>query len=57
MVCAVVDDVVIKHAQQGPDLLGQAGVGPCAVQVGIGLKHVQVGVHGLFLVGVLGAKA
>ena len=43
--------------QQVAGLPAQPLVGPDAEQVGIGLQDVEVGIHRLFLVGVLVAQA
>ena len=51
-----VDNVRQEHLQQLLNLSPQVGVGPVAVEVGIGLQHVEVGIHGLFLVGVFVAQ-
>ena len=52
-----VNDLLIEYPQQPANLVSQASIGPRAVEVGVGLQHVQVGVHGFLFVGILGTQA
>ncbi len=46
--------MVQEIIDEAGDLPMQPFIGPNAVEVGISFQYMQVGVHGLFLIGIFG---
>jgi hypothetical protein len=57
MVGFAIDDMLQEIIDQGNNLLPQPILRQNTVKRGVSFQHMQVGVHALFFVGILGAQA